>query len=117
MKKVGLKISIVFIFFVSIVSCLKPVQYPDEPAVEFVQFDIHGDSGIITFYFTDGDGDIGLNANQIFSRLNLIIDNVFKSPDDIIQFNDPNLNKIIIKANTEIPVPNQNKIMYPKQSK
>lgn len=65
MKKVGLKISIVFIFFVSIVSCLKPVQYPDEPAVEFVQFDIHGDSGIITFYFTDGDGDIGLNANQI----------------------------------------------------
>ena len=65
MKKVGLKISIVFIFFVSIVSCLKPVQYPDVPAVEFVQFDIHGDSGIITFYFTDGDGDIGLNANQI----------------------------------------------------
>ncbi len=55
----------------------------------------------------------GLNANQIFSRLNFIIDNIFKSPDDIIQFNDPKLNKIIIKANTEIPVPNQNKIMYP----
>ncbi len=55
----------------------------------------------------------GLNANQIFSRLNLIIDNVFNSADDIIQLNDSNSNNIIIKANAEIPVPNQNKIMYP----
>ena len=55
----------------------------------------------------------GLNANQIFSRLNLVIDNVFNSSDDIIQLNDPILNKIVIRANAEIPVPNQNKIMYP----
>ena len=55
----------------------------------------------------------GLNANQIFSRLNLIIDNVFNSANDIIQLNDSNSNNIIIKANAEIPVPNQNKIMYP----
>ena len=55
----------------------------------------------------------GLDANQIYLRLNLVVNNVFKSADDIIQLNDPNLKKIVIRANAEIPVPNQNKIMYP----
>lgn len=65
MNKLKAKISIVFFILLALSSCLKPVQYPDEPNVEFVQFDIQGDSGIITFFFTDGDGDIGLNPNQI----------------------------------------------------
>lgn len=34
-----------------------------------------------------------LDANQIYLRLNHVVNNVFKSADDIIQLNDPNLKK------------------------
>ena len=40
-----------------------------------------------------------LDANQIYLRLNHVVNNVFKSADDIIQLNDPNLKKIVIRKN------------------
>ncbi|MFT5600642.1 MAG: hypothetical protein ACI8Q1_003446 [Parvicella sp.] len=50
------------IIFVS--SCIKPISFPETPAVEFVSFTPLGDSGLISLTFTDGDGDIGLNIGD-----------------------------------------------------
>lgn len=55
--KIAILIGIVSILFSS---CLKPVTYPVEPAITFKDFTPAGDSGLLTFSFTDGDGDIGL---------------------------------------------------------
>ncbi len=53
-------------------SCLKREEYPIEPHIEFVNFiklvsdaGIE-DKGVLTFSFTDGDGDIGLSAADTF---------------------------------------------------
>lgn len=60
------KITLVLTFLVLFVtSCLKPESFPAEPAIEFVSFDALGDSGQLTFSFTDGDGDIGLSQSQL----------------------------------------------------
>ncbi len=48
-----------------VASCVKPPEYPVEPFIEFVnmsgnEFDaLDEDSLSITFYFEDGDGDLG----------------------------------------------------------
>ena len=41
--------------------CLKRVKYPDEPRIELSSFVIEPDSATLTFTFTDGDGNFGLN--------------------------------------------------------
>ena len=56
------KIAIVFLPF-SLLSCLKPISYPNEPIIEYVGFESQSDSGKLTFSFTDGDGDLGLDQN------------------------------------------------------
>ena len=60
MISVSSKIAIVFISL-CLFSCLKPVTYPNEPEIEYVSFESSSDSGKITFSFTDGDGNIGLD--------------------------------------------------------
>ena len=55
------KIIIVFTLMLCFVACLKPVTFPDEPTIEYVSFEANSDSGILTFSFTDGNGDIGLD--------------------------------------------------------
>tara|TARA_B100001093_G_C26621722_1_gene924928 strand:- start:19 stop:546 length:528 start_codon:yes stop_codon:yes gene_type:complete len=60
------KIYFVFLLFIfTCFSCLKPETFPNEPIIEFLDFEVQGDSGKISFSFTDGDGDIGLSQNQI----------------------------------------------------
>ena len=60
------KIILVLSFAVSfLASCLKPQSFPAEPNIEFVSFEAQGDSGIIVFSFTDGDGDIGLGQEVL----------------------------------------------------
>ena len=60
------KITLVLLIIVTFLSsCLKPESFPPEPEIEFVSFEAQGDSGIITFSFTDGDGDIGLGQEQL----------------------------------------------------
>ena len=59
------KIIIVFLIMLFFTACLKPVSYPDEPIIEYVGFEKLSDSGKITFSFTDGDGDIGLDQNMV----------------------------------------------------
>lgn len=73
----GMKRSI-FIIIASVIliagSC-KPIEnLPDEPAIEFRAFDLSDDvdtlgnpvkAGKLTFYFEDGDGDLGLEAPKV----------------------------------------------------
>ena len=46
-------------------ACFEKESYPDEPAVEFSDFVIMGDSARLIFDFTDGDGDIGLEKDNV----------------------------------------------------
>jgi len=64
--RLNTKIVLVLSFALSfLASCLKPKVFPNEPAIEFISFEAQGDSGIIVFSFTDGDGDIGLEQEQL----------------------------------------------------
>ncbi|MBL4586583.1 MAG: hypothetical protein JKX84_05960 [Flavobacteriales bacterium] len=54
-------------------SCLKRNDYPNRPNIEFISYTLRtdiavgGDSiGTVKFSFTDGDGDLGLNAKDTF---------------------------------------------------
>ncbi len=55
-------------------NCVDPPDYPDEPIIEFQnmsknfmqQAAIEGDSLLINFSFTDGDGNLGSNPNESF---------------------------------------------------
>ena len=42
-------------------SCFKNEEYPNEPIISEPVFAFSGDSAKLTFTFTDGDGDIGLD--------------------------------------------------------
>jgi len=43
-------------------ACPKPVQYSDTPEIKFINFEILNETdGILTYYFQDGKGDIGLD--------------------------------------------------------
>lgn len=45
--------------------CIKPEEFPLEPNITYDKFSSSGDSGKISFKFTDGDGDIGLGDDEI----------------------------------------------------
>ena len=46
--------------------CLEEVNYPDEPVVEFLSFIIdETDGAVLSFNVVDGDGDLGLNSDDI----------------------------------------------------
>lgn len=44
--------------------CLKREEFPPEPAITFKSFQQFNDSASLTISFTDGDGDIGLDASD-----------------------------------------------------
>jgi hypothetical protein len=61
---------LVFIFSFALVgtlavSCFKSEEFPVEPVISDPSFVINGDSAVLSFYFTDGDGDIGLGPDNI----------------------------------------------------
>ncbi len=45
--------------------CLKTEAFPPEPVITFKSLEQFGDSASLVIGFTDGDGDIGLNATDI----------------------------------------------------
>jgi hypothetical protein len=45
------------------VSCFKTEEFPVEPVISDPSFVISGDSAVLSFHFTDGDGDIGLGPD------------------------------------------------------
>lgn len=66
MKK-SILVGLLFLVLV-VISCQKPVEYPIEPRIEYRGFTylFNADStfsgeGVISFSYTDGDGDLGLN--------------------------------------------------------
>lgn len=68
-----IKITSLFVGLAALVmlsSCLKPVSYPDEPELQSVTYEKMGDSLLISIEFTDGDGDVGLDANDTISPFN-----------------------------------------------
>ena len=46
--------------------CLPRKEFPIEPALRSIEFAQFGDSSSLVVSFTDGDGDIGLNASDTF---------------------------------------------------
>ena len=69
MKRMRIR-SIIGLFLLAlvVVACQKPVEYPIEPRIEYQGFSylFNADStfsgqGVISFSYTDGDGDLGLN--------------------------------------------------------
>ena len=60
-----------FLLALAVLSCQKPVEYPIEPKITYEGFNylINPDStfsgeGIISFSYTDGDGDLGLDESD-----------------------------------------------------
>lgn len=56
----------------------------------------------------------GVNATELHSRINVAIANIFNSANDVIQLNDQQNKKFIIKGIASVPVENNYKAMYPK---
>jgi hypothetical protein len=56
----------------------------------------------------------GVSASELHSRINTAIANIFNSANDVIQLNDPQNKKFIIKGVASVPVENTYKAMYPK---
>lgn len=72
LKSILIALVIVSIFY----TCKKPSDYPIVPVISFKEFvkyqDVYGkDSiGVLSFEFTDGDGDIGLKESDTISPYN-----------------------------------------------
>ena len=63
-----------FLMVLAVCSCQKPVEYPIEPRIAYEGFTylINSDStftgeGVISFSYTDGDGDLGLDDSDTVS--------------------------------------------------
>lgn len=67
------KISFIFsylLILVAVSSCFKSEEYPVEPIISDPVFAFSGDSAKLTFSFTDGDGDIGLDPEDTLAPYN-----------------------------------------------
>lgn len=56
----------------------------------------------------------GVTASELHSKINIAIANIFNSAKDVIQLNDTQYNKFIVKGIASVPVENAYKSMYPK---
>ena len=56
----------------------------------------------------------GKNASELFSSINLAVANIFNSANDVVQLNDPETKKMVIKAQCDIIIPNATKPLMPK---
>jgi hypothetical protein len=61
----------------AVISCKRLEEYPPEPVITFMNFekifnetDSIYDRGVLTFEFTDGDGDLGLAPGDTFPPFN-----------------------------------------------
>jgi len=54
------------ILFVFLCACKRPERYSDIPEIKFINFEkINQTDGLLTFYFQDGKGDIGLDSWEV----------------------------------------------------
>jgi hypothetical protein len=77
--KFGIKLSFILSAFalLAVISCKRLEEYPPEPVITFIGFeklfnetDSIYDRGILSFEFTDGDGDLGLAPGDTFPPFN-----------------------------------------------
>ena len=73
----------IILFCVLFAACKKPVQYSEIPEIKFISFKpyhesqiinedtITFDGGLLTYYFQDGDGDLGLDEADTKPPFNL----------------------------------------------
>lgn len=84
--KPKLKYLLVLFSLIVVVSCIKPEPLPEEPSIEFMQFEkmlneaassdtlLVYSRGVLTFSFVDGDGDLGYDSTASdFVNPNLLI--------------------------------------------
>ena len=83
--KVGLVVGLAGML---LAGCVKQDDFPDEPLVTFKSFEQFelgaSDSSSLTIAFTDGDGDVGLNASDIappFDTTSVYYHNLFVEYD------------------------------------
>lgn len=60
----------IFIFSVLGTSCIKRIEFPNEPVIKFLDFTQTKDTAYLRFSFTDGDGDLGLDQADTLSPFN-----------------------------------------------
>jgi len=57
----------IILFCVFLGACKKPVQYSEIPEIKFISFEILSQTdGLLTYYFQDGDGDLGLDGTDLY---------------------------------------------------
>jgi hypothetical protein len=56
----------------------------------------------------------GVNSSDLHSRLNYAVANIFNSANDVVQLNDLEGKRIVVKGLAKIDVPNATKAMYKK---
>ena len=103
-------LSIFFFFF----GCRKSEQYPIIPEIKFVSLDVytndstHVNEGLLKFSYSDGDGDLGLQANDTTPPHDYDIYSLF--------YKKHNVNGVIdtIKINTPAPVAARIPYLTPK---
>jgi hypothetical protein len=66
--KVRLFFSVFMMLLIS--SCFKNEEYPVEPIISNPSFVFYADSARLSFDFTDGDGDLGLNQDEVQAPYN-----------------------------------------------
>ncbi len=75
--------------------CFPPPEFPDVPNIRFsslqyIDYETARDSMVLKFEFEDGDGDIGLTADEIrtpYHPFNIVID----SRDSVVRYADPDV--------------------------
>lgn len=67
------KVRFIFSFFIMgfiLTACFKKEEYPVVPVITYESFIIAGDTAVLTFNFTDGDGDLGLSESDTLAPYN-----------------------------------------------
>ncbi|MFK8036977.1 MAG: hypothetical protein AB8B74_01710 [Crocinitomicaceae bacterium] len=70
-------IFLLFLVLFGLISCFKKEEYPLEPIVNFKSFVVGSEENkaVITFDFTDGDGDLGLLESDTLDQFSINGDN------------------------------------------
>lgn len=61
-----MKYALLFVLFSALFSaCLNVTTFPDEPELSFTSLTTHPDSAVLKLQFTDGNGDFGIDNEEV----------------------------------------------------
>ncbi|MEG1556441.1 MAG: hypothetical protein RR356_06930 [Bacteroidales bacterium] len=109
-----------FLFFAILMlfsSCHKQPQFSEIPHIEFISFEVSdngdfGEQGLLTVYFQDGNGDIGLNSTDTMPpfdtssiyQYNFFVDYYEKQQGEFVKVELPaSLNMRIPRLSNTVP--------------